>query len=60
MVHISFGLVVLLLKDTVFTVVSRASVHSRVSAHIPNFKGSLLQLPYEHMEFISRVSAHAG
>ena len=42
------------------TVVSWASAHSRVSAHVPNFKGSLLQLPYKHMEFISRVSAHAG
>ena len=41
-------------------VVSRASAHSRVSAHVPNFKGSLLQLPYKHMEFISRVSTHAG
>ena len=43
-----------------YTVVSRANAHSRVSAHIPNFKGSLLQLPYKHMEFISQVSAHAG
>ena len=24
----------------------------RVSAHVTNFKGSLLQLPYKHMEFI--------
>ena len=43
-----------------YTVVSRASAHSRVSAHVPNFKGSLLQLPYKHMEFISRVSTHVG
>ena len=42
------------------TIVSRASAHSRVSTHVPNFKGSLLQLPYKHMEFISWVSAHAG
>ena len=42
------------------TVVSRASAHSRVSTHVPNFKGSLLQLPYKYMEFISRVSAHVG
>ena len=42
------------------TVVSRASAHSQVSAHIPNFKGSLLQLPYKHMEFVSRVSTHVG
>ena len=42
------------------TVVSRARAHSRINAHVPNFKGSLLQLPYKHMEFISRVSAHAG
>ena len=45
---------------SVNTVVSRASAHSRVSAHVPNFKGSLLQLQYKHMEFISRVSAHTG
>ena len=42
---------------TRITVVSRASAHSRVSAHVP---GSLLQLPYKHMKFISQVSAHAG
>ena len=42
------------------TIVSRASAHSRVSAHVPNFKGSPLQLPYKYMEFISRVSTHAG
>ena len=43
-----------------YTIVFRASAHSQVSAHIPNFKGSLLQLPYKHMEFISQVSTHAG
>ena len=42
------------------TIVSWASSHSRVSSHVPNFKGSLLQLPYKHMEFISWVSAHVG
>ena len=49
-----------ILITNVYTVVSRASTHYRVSAHVPNFKGSLLQLPYKHMEFISRVSAHVG
>ena len=38
----------------IITIVSQASTHSRVSAHVPNFKGSLLQLPYKHTEFISR------
>ena len=47
-------------SGSLYTVVSRASAHSQVSAHVQNFKGSLLQLPYKHMEFISRVSAHAG
>ena len=28
--------------------------------NVPNFKGSLLQLPYKHMVFISRVSTLAG
>ena len=48
------------MKAQLTTIVSRASAHSWVSTHVPNFKGSLLQLPYKHMEFISRVSAHAG
>ena len=39
------------------TVVSWASAHSRVRAHVPSFKGSLLQLPYKHMEFINEASS---
>ena len=30
------------------TLVSQASAHSWVSAHVSNFKGSLLQVPYKH------------
>ena len=44
----------------VSTVVSRASTHSWVSAHVPHFKGSMEQLLYKHVEVMSRVSAHEG
>ena len=44
----------------VYTVVSWASAHSRVSAHVPHFKGSMQQLLYNGMEVMSRVSAHVG
>jgi hypothetical protein len=36
------------------TVVSQASAHSRASAHVPHFKGSMYQLLYKCMEVISR------
>ena len=56
----SQGNAIFYLADNYNTVVSRASAHTRVSAHVLSFMGSLLQLPYKHMEFISRVSTHAG
>ena len=40
------------------TVVSRASTHSWVSAHVPHFKGPLQQLLYKRMEFWSQVSVY--
>ena len=42
------------------TIVSQASIHCRISAHVPNFKGLMLQLPYKRMQFIYWVSTHAG
>jgi hypothetical protein len=50
--------IILLVRVAMYTtVVSRASAHSRVSAHVPHFKGLMLQLLYKCMEVISRVSA---
>ena len=41
-----------------YTVVSWASTTPGLSAHVPNFKGSLYLLPYKCMQIISQVSAH--
>ena len=43
--------VMIQLAPFLLTVVSRASAHSRVSAHVPHFKGPLQQLLYKRMGF---------